>query len=321
MNARRAVLKPAVVGILISSALPVFAHEDEAPKNLHELVRDWEFDPLVVIGLVLTAWLYWRGVRRLWKIVGTGNGIKKWEAACFGGGWIFTALALISPLHALGHALFSAHMVQHETLMLLSAPLFVLGRPMIAFLKALPGKNAGALARWGNAAPWQKFWTGITHPLAAWLIHALALWIWHVPFLFQATLDNDFVHSLQHMSFLFTALLFWWALMHGRGRMMGYGIAVIYVFTTAMHTGLLGALITFAGKILYPDYSTTTAAWHLTPLEDQQLGGLIMWVPAGLVYVFAGLALFAGWLRESEMRVKNYQNELRADPLFKSTSP
>jgi cytochrome c oxidase assembly factor CtaG len=143
------------------------------------------------------------------------------------------------------------------------------------------------------------------------------LWVWHIPFLFQATLDNDFVHSLQHSSFLFSALLFWWALMHGRARMRGYGIAVLYVFTTAMHTGALGALITFAGSILYPDYARTTPAWHLTPLEDQQLGGLIMWIPAGLVYFVAGLALFAAWLRESEARVKLYEAELTRDATFK----
>jgi len=94
-------------------------------------------------------------------------------------------------------------------------------------------------------------------------------------------------------------------------------IAVLYVFTTAMHTGALGALITFAGNILYPDYASTTLAWHLTPLEDQQLGGLIMWIPAGLVYVVAGLALFAAWLRESEARVKLYEAELSRDRTFK----
>jgi putative membrane protein len=99
--------------------------------------------------------------------------------------------------------------------------------------------------------------------------------------------------------------------------MKGYGIAVLYVFTTAMHTGALGALITFAGRILYPDYAETALAWNFTPLEDQQIGGLIMWIPAGLVYVFAGLALFAAWLRESEARVKIYEAELRRDPVFK----
>jgi putative membrane protein len=106
----------------------------------------------------------------------------------------------------------------------------------------------------------------------------------------------------QHLSFLFSALLFWWALIHGPRGLMGYGAAVLYVFTTSLHTGLLGALLTFASSVWYPSYIGLTDSWGLTPLEDQQLGGLITWIPAGLVYVFAALALFAGWLRESEAR-------------------
>ena len=108
------------------------------------------------------------------------------------------------------------------------------------------------------------------------------LWTWHVPVLFQATLDSEFVHALQHASFLFSALLFWWAILHGRVRAVGFGVAVLYMFTTALHSGLLGALLTLAGTVWYPIYDSTTASWGLTPLQDQQLGGLIMWIPAGL---------------------------------------
>jgi putative membrane protein len=313
--------KFSVLALLSFTATAALGHEEEAPQNFHELIRDWEFDPLVILGLLVSGWLYWRGTQRLWKTLGSGRGIKKWEAFSFWTGWFFTLVALVSPLHALGHALFSAHMVQHEILMLISAPLFILGRPMIATLKAMPISAAQRLAHLGNSAGWGKFWRFITYPFAAWLIHALALWVWHIPILFQATLDSDLIHSLQHISFLFSALLFWWAIMHGRARMKGYGLAVLYIFTTALHTGALGAIITIAGRLLYPDYAATTDAWHLTPLEDQQLGGLIMWIPAGLVYVAAGLALFAGWIRESEVRVKKYQRELQGDPLFKSPPP
>jgi putative membrane protein len=87
----------------------------------------------------------------------------------------------------------------------------------------------------------------------------------------------------------------------------GYGVAVLYLFTTALHSGLLGALITFAASVWYPAYRETTASWGLTPLEDQQLGGLIMWVPACLTYIVAGLALFAAWLRTSEERVRRWE--------------
>ena len=110
------------------------------------------------------------------------------------------------------------------------------------------------------------------------------------------------MHAAQHASFLGSALLFWWALIHGKHRTIGYGLAVLYMFTTALHSGLLGALLTFARSVWYPSYLQTTEAWGVTALEDQQLGGLIMWIPAGLVYIIAGLALFAGWLREAERR-------------------
>lgn len=129
-----------------------------------------------------------------------------------------------------------------------------------------------------------------------------ALWLWQAPALFQATLSSDVVHTLQHISFFGSALFFWWALMHGQRGLVGYGAAVLYVFTTMMHSGLLGVLLTFATTLWYPAYARSTAVWGLTPLEDQQLGGLIMWVPAGLCYLVAGLALFIGWMGESGAR-------------------
>jgi putative membrane protein len=117
--------------------------------------------------------------------------------------------------------------------------------------------------------------------------------------LFQATLRSEIVHTMQHLSFFISALLFWWALLYASGR-SSYGHGVFYVFTTALHTGILGALLTFSTVVLYPAYTVTAPLWGLTPLEDQQIGGLIMWVPAGVLYMAAGLALFRAWLRESD---------------------
>jgi len=273
------------------------------PHHFADLPYTWGLDPVVWLSLALSGWLYLRGLRRLWRESGKGRGIRRWEAWCYAGGWAALFLALVSPLHPLGEVLFSAHMAQHEVLMVLAAPLVVLGRPLIAFLWALPLEWARTVGGWSKAVWFGRAWRAVTNPLAAWAIHAAALWVWHVPALFQATLTSDFVHTLQHVSFLGSALLFWWALIHGPRGLMGYGAAVLYVFTTSVHSGILGAFITFTGTLLYPAYARTTASWGLTPLEDQQLGGLIMWVPAGLVYIIAGLALCAGWMRESERRV------------------
>src|SRR5437868_127012 len=202
-------------------AFHILAHGD-APDDFAELMRAWSFEPLVVIGLALSAILYAVGQYRLWKASGLGRGIAVWEAACYWLGWLALVVALVSPLHPWGRVLFSAHMTQHEILMLVAAPLLVLGRPLLAFLKALPSKWARELAAISNDTIWQAVWGIISNPFCAWLIHALALWIWHLPILFQATIENEWVHAAQHLSFLLSAVLFWWAVLHGRQRVMGY---------------------------------------------------------------------------------------------------
>jgi putative membrane protein len=282
-----------------------FAHELQiaGPQNTSELLRAWTFDPGVIIPMVLSAVLYGMGVLRLRQA--SPRSVHRADVVYFALGWCALVFALVSPVHAWGSVLFSAHMTQHELLMLVAAPLLVLGRPVVPFLWALPKPWALSLARVSKLEPWKTIWRTISNPLVAWMIHAIVLWSWHVPFLFQATLESESVHALQHASFLFSALLFWWAVIHGRRRALGFGLAVLYMFTTALHSGLLGALLTFTNSVWYPAYAERTGAWGLTPLQDQQLGGLIMWVPAGLVYIAAGLALFAGWLRESETRARS----------------
>jgi cytochrome c oxidase assembly factor CtaG len=300
----RATAAGSAVLVFLAAANVALAHET-GPHDFNELRTSWAFEPGVVIPLLLAGWLYLRGFRRLRRA--SPNALGGIELSCYIAGWLTLVVALVSPLHPWGSVLFSAHMTQHELLMLVAAPLLVLGRPMIPFLWALPRSAAREVSGWATAGWRRVLWAFITAPFVAWLIHAVVLWTWHLPVLFQATLENEFVHALQHASFLFSALLFWWAVLHGRQRALGFGAAVLYMFTTALHSGLLGALLTFAGGVWYPIYSGTTAPWGLTPLEDQQLGGLIMWIPAGVVYIIAGLALFAGWLRESEVRARSME--------------
>jgi putative membrane protein len=221
----------------------------------------------------------------------------------FVGGWISLFIALVSPLHPWGEVLFSAHMTQHEILMLVAAPLFVLSRPFIAALWAMPRAWRKTTNGFVRTKSLQSTWHFLTNPFASWLIHAIALWTWHIPFLFQATLKSDVVHTLQHASFFLSALLFWYAIMASPRGIVSYGAGVLYLFTTSVHSGLLGVFLTLTSKVWYPVYEKSTASWGLTPIEDQQLGGLIMWIPAGIVYIIAGLFMFAGWLRESEKRV------------------
>ncbi|HEX7957371.1 MAG TPA: cytochrome c oxidase assembly protein, partial [Pyrinomonadaceae bacterium] len=211
---------------LLSTVYSTASAHGGRPHHFSDLPYTWGRDPVVWLSLVLSGWLYLRGVRRRWRESGRGRGVRRWEAWCFAGGWAALFVALVSPLHPLGEVLFSAHMTQHEVLMVAAAPLLVLGRPVVAFLWALPVGGARAVGDAAKAAWFRRAWRGVTNPLAAWAIHAAALWVWHAPALFQATLRSDLVHTLQHVSFLGSALLFWWALVHGPRGLMGYGAAV-----------------------------------------------------------------------------------------------
>ena len=294
------------VVITLFGAICIFAHGEE-PDGSEDLWRDWSFDPLIVVSLVITLVVYGYGLFRLWRSSEKGRGISGWAAAAFAAGWLSLVVALVSPLHPWGEVLFSAHMTQHEILMLVSAPLFVLARPLIATVWAMPATWRAPIAEFFRTGSFVRAWDFFTNGFVAWAVHAIALWTWHIPVLFQATLESDLVHTLQHASFFGTALLFWWAIIYGRRDVASYGAGVLYLFTTSIHSGMLGAFLTFTTRVWYPAYSDSTAAWGLTPLEDQQLGGLIMWVPAGIVYILAALFMFAGWLRESEKRVLRHE--------------
>src|SRR5205085_1430820 len=136
-----------------------------------------------------------------------------------------------------------------------------------------------------------------------WLLFALALWVWHAPALFEAALRNEMIHALEHLVFLVSATLFWWVLLKPtRPSYTHYGMAIPYLFTTALHSGILGALMTFGTQPWYRFYTAQVSPWGLTALEDQQLAGLIMWVPGGALFTVLTIAYFAAWLSALERR-------------------
>src|SRR5205085_3480997 len=112
------------------------------------------------------------------------------------------------------------------------------------------------------------------------------------------------IHALEHVCYVLTGSLFWWAMVHGRYGRSGYGLGVLYVFLTATHSSALGALLTVAPSPWYGEYARQAGAWRVDALADQQLAGLLMWIPAGVVFIVFGLALLAAWLGEAERRVR-----------------
>lgn len=255
------------------------------------------------VMLAISASLYAGGLLRLWRKGVVGKGVRRWEPVCFAAGWLTIVVAQVSPLAWLSEQLFSAHMTQHELLMLIAAPLIVLGRPLVVMLWALPAPVRGRVGFVSQQPMVSRPWRFLTTPLVVWALHGLALWVWHLTSWFEGALASDNWHLVQHACFLGTAALFWWTIVHGRYGRLGYGMAVLYVFTTMLHSGVLGALFTFAPSPFYPTYARTAGAWNVTPVEDQQLAGLIMWIPFGVVFLIVGLALFAAWMGESDKRL------------------
>lgn len=270
-------------------AASAFAHGSAhfSPGNLW---RTWDLDPLVLAPLLGAAWLYGGGLLRLWKQAGRGRGVSGWQALAFLLGIAVLGAALVSPLDALGASLLSAHMAQHGLLVAAAPPLLLCGKPGIVFAWGLPPRwrkgmlgSAGwrALAGCGNR---------LARPSAAALLHGLALWLWHAPAAYEAALASYAMHALEHISLFGTALLFWRAMLEARSRRRA-ALALAAAFATMMHCGLLGALITMAPLPLYAWYAGRTEPWGMSALEDQQLAGLLMWVPMGVIYLACCLLL------------------------------
>ena len=271
--------------------------------NAHGMASDgagpgWTWDPWITGPLALSAGLFMVGWARLRRRSRHGGERLQRRAALFAGGWLTLAAALVSPLHQAGERAFSAHMIEHELLMLLAAPLLVLSQPLSAMIWAFPTTlrhKLGALAR---RAPLSSLWRVFTEPVTATLAQAAALWLWHMPFLFDLALASDGWHIAQHLSFLVTALFFWTAML--RPARAHRGIAVLCLFATSVISGALGALMAFSESPWYAGYAAMgLAPFGLTAAEDQQIAGLLMWIPGGLVHAGAALALVGVALKTS----------------------
>ena len=294
----------AVVFALLVLPREAWAHAGRAPEP-HDLWTAWTFEPAVVVGLALACAVYARGVQVLWRGAGRGRGIAPWRVACFGAGLLALVLALVSPIDAVATALFSVHMTQHMLLVVVAAPLLVLGDPGTATLWALRIDQRRRLGTWwGTQRTLPAVWCALRQPLVAFTLHIGALWAWHVPSLYDAAIANEWIHAAEHASFLLTALLFWYPIAdaHPRRR-YGVGVATLYLFAAGLQGTLLGALMTFARHPWYLAHYGTTAAWGLTPLEDQQVAGLVMWIPAGLVYLVALVPTVLPVLRTTDQLV------------------
>jgi cytochrome c oxidase assembly factor CtaG len=298
-------MRSLAVLLLVLSATPAAAHDVSGALNSPSA---WSYDPWLLAPLYLIGIGFYIGTQRLWRAAGFGRGVTRAQVAAFWGGWLVLGLAITSPLHWLGERLFSAHMIEHELMMVIAAPLMACARINGALLWSLPQAWRPAAGRIIATGVIAACWRAISHPVVATALHGLALWIWHAPPLYRLVLENGAVHRLQHISFFLTALLFWWMLFYGRGAgrstRIRDGISVACLFVTVLHSGLLGALLTLSPRLWFPQQGLLAAEFALTPLEDQQLAGLLMWIPMGTLYTCAGLFFAHRWLSESSLMVR-----------------
>jgi putative membrane protein len=296
---------------------PLLAHTGRPPAP-HDLWASWGLEPTVVVPLYLTAWLYTRGVEAVWRRAGRGRGIRRAEAGAFAAGMLALVVALVSPLDRVAESLFWVHMTQHLLLVAVAAPLLVLGAPQAGLAWGMPKPARRSVARWWHRRRGLRAALGwLAAPLPAVVVHVAALLAWHLPAAYDAAVANPWVHALEHVSFLGTALVFWYAVLSRRGSLSAKpGLAVLALFAVSVVSGGLAALLTFSPAPWYASHLATTAAWGLTPLEDQQLAGLVMWVPGNVAYVGAVAWLFVRWMRSSELRAARRDRErlLSADP-------
>ena len=254
----------------------------------------WTFDPWIVTPLLIIATLYAIGsliVRR--RSIRPRRRI--WQEIAFWSGWLTLAGSLTSPLHWLGEHLFTFHMIEHEILMAISAPLLVVANPVGCLLWGLPRRSRLIVGRAMRRRAVTSSWDWLSDGGHATVLHGVAIWAWHAPILFDAAVTNVALHRAQHLSFFVTAVLFWWSVL----RRSESGAGAWHVFITMLHTSVLGALMALAPRVLYAAQTATAYEWGLTPLEDQQLAGIIMWIPAGTIYAGAALALLAIWIRQA----------------------
>lgn len=277
-------------------AAPSLAHGSQTSGGL-----TWTWDAAVTIPLLLVLAAFAIGWIRLSARAEKGSALLRRRGMVFGVGWLVLAGALTSPLHAGGERSFTLHMIEHELLMLVSAPLLVLARPLVIMLWAWPLHIRKKLGRWGVMAPLSSAYRRSTDPVVATLLQAAALLLWHAPTLFDLSLESRGWHAAQHLSFILASLLFWTAMLRGHNRLgatEGRALAVLCLFATSVVSGGLGALMALSESPWYAGYARLgMAPLGLTPQEDQQFAGLLMWVPGGLVHALAALILMRQILR------------------------
>lgn len=255
-------------------------------------LTQWNWQPSILLGTIalMAAYLYAVGPFRASYV--PLEEVKSWQVVSFTLGVGIVFLSLFSALDALGDDyLFSAHMIQHLLLTVVGPPLMVLG---------IPGWLVRPVLRHPALYRVAKF---LTFPVVAFIFYTGDFWLWHAPALYDATLVNQNLHILEHLTFLVFSVIYWWPVLGQSEELphLSLGGQIAYIFLTGMPMVALGAGLTFANP-LYEPYIHAPRVWGLSPATDQQLGGLIMWIPGGILNIIIASILFIQWMQRQDAK-------------------
>jgi cytochrome c oxidase assembly factor CtaG len=253
-------------------------------------LTQWTWEPSILIGTALITGLYLYAIGPLRKRYYPAEQVRRGQTISFLLGMLVMFLALVSPLDELGDSyLFSAHMVQHLFLTIVGPPLLLLGTPEWFVKPLLRNKVVFKIAK------------ALTYPAIAFVLYNADFWLWHAPPLYNATLENQSIHILEHLTFIICGLLYWWPIFSPSKELprLSFGGQILYLFLSGMPSVLLGAGLTFSPP-LYAPYLAAPRIWGISAATDQQLGGVIMWVPVSIFYIVIMSVLFIRWMLQQE---------------------
>ncbi len=254
----------------------------------------WDIEPYIALGLIFSAGLYALALRRS-SSQGTRSVPRSWPVS-FYAGLVFFAFALAGPLHTYNENSFSLHMAQHVMMMLIAAPLLVLGRPVQVALMAIAPSRSGAVMRPVLRQGWvRSLLTVVTNPIVVVLLLNVNLVIWHLPAFYVAALESTLIHEIEHILFMGTALLFWWVIIDPvpRHHRVRPDLAIVLLFISGAVGDLVALYLIFAPEVIYPFYLGTETLWGMSQQADQRVGGVIMLVVGTMVYFGATFWLIA----------------------------
>lgn len=278
---------------------------------MSHLWTQWNWEPWLLACIGITTVPYLIGMWRMGREQ-RGRILGSWRALSFLAGIAVLLMALDSPLDEVADDLFSAHMLQHMLLLLVIPPLLVAGRPVITWLWAFDLDARRAVVRSWTRAGLQAAFNGLMRPLVVWLLLTVALCFWHLPGPYGWALQHEWIHDLEHLSFLALSLAFWTIVIepYGQRRALSYGATIVFVVSSGFVMSLIGAVLTLAPHPVYAVH-LDTVRYGMTALEDQQLAGIIMWIPSNLVHLGALCAVFFAWFRADERRAPRFKNTAR----------